>query len=312
MTPEEILSHPPRVLTQAQREHYFHCGYVAVRGAVPGPWRDRLRAAAAEMIEKARPLVQSDGAFVLEDGHSAGNPRLRRLTNPVEHHPAFWEFASDSMAADAAADVCGPDVKFYHSKLNFKWARGGQDFKWHQDIQAWPHTNYTPVTIGLYLEDCEMAQGPLVAIRGSHHGALHSMYDAEGRWVLSIPENRLAWAGPELRDHLTGPAGTLILLNCRTVHGSTRNESPRSRPFLLNVYSSADAFPYRPNPLANRYEGVIVRGKPARWAHHDPRPCEIPPDWSGGYAGPWAHQRSAPAGSAPAAPSPPEIPAGYR
>lgn len=37
----------------------------------------------------------------------------------------------------------------------------------------------------------------------------------------------------------------------------------------------------------------MVRGKPARWAHHDPRPCEIPPDWSGGYVGPWAHQKDA-------------------
>jgi hypothetical protein len=26
-----------------------------------------------------------------------------------------------------------------------------------------------------------------------------------------------------------------------------------------------------------------VRGKPARWAYHDPRPCLLPPDWSGGY-----------------------------
>ena len=117
------------------------------------------------------------------------------------------------------------------------------------------------------------------------------MYDRDGRWVLSIPESDLAWAGPDLRDVLTGPAGTFILLNCRTVHGSMRNDSPRSRPFLLNVYSSADAFPYRPNPLPSKYEGVILRDQPARWAHHDPRPCEIPPDWSAGYVGPWAHQK---------------------
>jgi hypothetical protein len=301
MTPEDILAHPARVLTAPQRQQYFNCGYVAAPGLVSDAWLDRLRAAAVEMVEKARPLVQSDGAFILEEGHCADNPRLRRLTNPVEHHPVFWEFASESVMADAAADVCGPDVKFYHSKLNFKWAHGGQDFKWHQDIQAWPHTNYSPVTIGLYFEDCGLEQGPLVAIAGSHHGPLHSMYDETGRWVLSIPEERLAWAGPGLRDHLTGPAGTMILLNCRTIHGSARNDSPRSRPFLLNVYSSADAFPYRPNPLANRYEGVIVRGKPARVAHHDPRGCEVPPDWSAGYSGPWSHQAGAKGDSAPAA-----------
>jgi ectoine hydroxylase len=149
------------------------------------------------------------------------------------------------------------------------------------------------VTMGLYLEDCELEQGPLIVIKGSHHRPLYSMYDDTGRWVLSIPEEKLAWAGPEQRDYCTGFAGTLVILNCRTVHGSARNDSPRGRPFLLNVYSSADAFAYRANPLANRYEGTIVRGKPARWAHHDPRPCEIPPDWSGGYVGPWQHQKDA-------------------
>jgi ectoine hydroxylase-related dioxygenase (phytanoyl-CoA dioxygenase family) len=292
MTPEDIIAHPARVLSEAQRKDYFANGYVKVEGAVSAEWLARLRAASAEIVERSRAVTRSDDAYILEDGHTAAEPRLRRLTNPVAHHPDFWAFASDSVSADAAADVCGPDVKFYHSKLNFKWARGGQEFKWHQDIQAWPHTNYSPVTIGLYLEDCDVAQGPLIVIRRSHDGPLHSMYDRDGRWVLSIPESDLAWAGPDLRDVLTGPAGTLILLNCRTIHGSMRNESPRSRPFLLNVYSSADAFAYRPNPLPNRYEGVIVRGKPARWAHHDPRPCEIPPDWSSGYVGPWAHQQT--------------------
>ena len=296
MTPDDILSHPARVLTEVQRKDYFANGYVKVEGAVSREWLDRLRAASAEIVERSRAITRTDAAYILEDGHTADEPRLRRLTNPVEHHPDFWAFASDSVSADAAADVCGPDVKFYHSKLNFKWARGGQEFKWHQDIQAWPHTNYSPVTIGLYLEDCDVPQGPLIVIRKSHDGPLYSMYDRDGRWVLSIPESDLAWAGPDLRDVLTGPAGTLILLNCRTVHGSMRNESPRTRPFLLNVYSSADAFAYRPNPLPNRYDGAIVRGQPARWSHHDPRPCEIPPDWSGGYVGPWAHQKNATSG----------------
>ena len=35
MTPEEILSHPARVLTQAQREHYFERGYIGVESLVP-------------------------------------------------------------------------------------------------------------------------------------------------------------------------------------------------------------------------------------------------------------------------------------
>ncbi len=34
-----------------------------------------------------------------------------------------------------------------------------------------------------------------------------------------------------------------------------------------------------------------MRGKPARRAHHDPRPCMIPPDWSGGYTSLFALQQ---------------------
>jgi ectoine hydroxylase len=49
--------------------------------------------------------------------------------------------------------------------------------------------------------------------------------------------------------------------------------------------------PYTYNPLQSRYYGSVVRGKPARWAYHDPRPCLLPPDWSGGYTSIFAVQQ---------------------
>ena len=77
-------------------------------------------------------------------------------------------------------------------------------------------------------------------------------------------------------DYMTGPAGSLTIHNCRTVHGSPPNQSDTGRPLLLYAYSSADAFPYTYNPIMSSYYGAIVRGKTARYAHHDPRPCQIP------------------------------------
>ncbi|MBM86716.1 MAG: phytanoyl-CoA dioxygenase [Rhodospirillaceae bacterium] len=287
MLEHEILKHPAIILTTAQREQYFEEGAVLVKDVVPVNWLERLRAASAEMIERSRKIDQSDDRFLLEDGHSPENPCLKRLSSPVDHHPDFWAFAGSSPAVEAAADVVGPDVKYHHSKLNFKWARGGMKFDWHQDIQAWPHTDYSPVTVGLYLEDCGDEQGPLVTIRGSNKGKLHSMYDENRNWVLRIPEERI-----DLQSavHHVGPAGSLVILNCRTVHGSAPNLSERSRPFLLITYSSADSFTYTVNPIQSPREGTIVRGNPATMSCHDPRPCEVPPDWSAGYAGPWAHQ----------------------
>ena len=287
---EDVLKHPARTMGEATREQFVEEGCCVVEGVISDEWIRRLNAAMEEMVEKSREVSENDGRFVLEEGHSAETPRLRRLNSPVAHHPDFWAFVAESPSGDVAADVCGPDVKFYHSKLNFKWPEGGQRFDWHQDIQAWPHTDYSPVTIGVLLEDCGPEQGPLLAIRGSHKGELYSMYDAARNWVLRIPEADLPPGWEDDMTALTGSAGSLVLLSCRVIHGSKANRSARMRPLMLNVYSSADSFPYCSQPIPSPRDGRIVRGQPARVSSHDPRPCEIPPDWSGGYVGPWAFQ----------------------
>ncbi|PZP53261.1 MAG: phytanoyl-CoA dioxygenase, partial [Azospira oryzae] len=38
MTPEQVLSYPPRVLTQEQREFYFEHGYLLVERIIPEEW----------------------------------------------------------------------------------------------------------------------------------------------------------------------------------------------------------------------------------------------------------------------------------
>ena len=291
MTPEQILANPPRVLTQAQRESYFEKGYVLVENVVPTEWLQRLREVTDEFVERSRSVTESDAVWDLEPDHTAENPRLRRLTSPVEQHPAYWEFASESLLADVAADVVGPDVKFHHSKLNFKWAEGGEEVKWHQDVQFWPHTNYSPATIGTLLYDCGPEQGPLGGLSGSHNGPLFDLYDEDGAWNGALSDADAATLDLDRVDYMTGPAGSLTIHNCRTVHGSPPNQSDTGRPLLLYAYSSADAFPYTYNPIMSSYYGAIVRGKTARYAHHDPRPCQIPPDWSGGYRSIFASQQ---------------------
>jgi ectoine hydroxylase-related dioxygenase (phytanoyl-CoA dioxygenase family) len=291
MTPEEVLSQEARVLTLAQREFYFENGYLLLERIVPEEWIERLRAVTDEMIEKSRAVTESDAVWDLEKGHTAEAPRLRRLSSPNDQHPAYWEYASQSIVPDIVADLVGPDVKFHHSKLNFKWARGGEEVKWHQDIQFWPHTNYSPLTVGTYIYDCGEDQGPLGVIAGSHAGPLHDQYGEDGNWVGCLSGADAAALDPAKAVYLGGPAGSLTVHNCRTVHGSKPNRSDEGRPLLLNVYASADAMPYTHNPLYSRYDQRIVRGRPARWAHHDPRPCQVPPDWSGGYTSIFALQQ---------------------
>ena len=54
MTPEQVLSFAPRVLTQAQREFYFSEGYLLLERVLPEDWIQRLRAATAELVERSR------------------------------------------------------------------------------------------------------------------------------------------------------------------------------------------------------------------------------------------------------------------
>jgi ectoine hydroxylase len=297
MTPEEVLAIAPRVLTQDQRQFYFEHGYLLLERIIPDQWVQALRGAADELVDHTRTLTQSDAVWDLEPDHSAEQPRLRRLTSPCDHHPVYWRFVSESLLADIAADLLGPDVVYHHTKLNFKAGGGGADIKWHQDIQFWPHTNYSPLTIGTYLYDCGPDQGPLGVIPGSHKGPLYDLYDDSGRWTGHLRDADLDAQTVARAEYLHGPAGSITIHNCRTIHGSAANTSAHSRPLFLTAMTSADALPYTPNPIASRYAGALLRGQRARWAQHDPRPCQIPPDWSGGYTSIFEHQQKKAAGS---------------
>jgi hypothetical protein len=55
--------------------------------------------------------------------------------------------------------------------------------------------------------------------------------------------------------------------------------------------TSADAFPYTVNPIKPKHDQFVLRGKRALFAHHDPQPCLVPPDWSKGYTSIFALQQ---------------------
>lgn len=289
MMPEEILSHPARVLTQSQREHYFEHGYVGVENLVPADTLSELQGITDSFFDASRSVTESDSCFDVGPEHTADNPVLRRLKSPDIRHPGYWAFATGLMA-DVAADLVGPNVVFHHSKLNFKWFDESDTVKWHQDIQFFPHTNYNVLTIGCYLADTDMNNGPLAVLDRSHQDDLFDQYDADGNWTGMLSDADAATLDESRVRFLMGGAGSITIHNARTLHYSPSSKSPRPRPLLLNCYSSADAKAYTPHPDPTEHAYEVVRGEMVRWAHHDPRPCQLPPDWSGGYTSIYAAQ----------------------
>ena len=156
-------------------DRYDEDGYLLLDSFVDADWLARLNHAMNRLIEQSRTAEPGDKRFDREPGHTAEEPRLRRINFPVDLDPVFAEFALDGPATDLAEALLGPDVRFHHSKLNIKCGGGGEEVKWHQDIQFWPHTDISPLTIGVYLTDVDDEMGPMGIVPGSHTGELYDL-----------------------------------------------------------------------------------------------------------------------------------------
>ena len=62
MTPEQVLDHPAKVLSDAQRRSYFDTGYLQLDSFVSEEWLDRLWAVTDRFVEDSRSKTGSDEA----------------------------------------------------------------------------------------------------------------------------------------------------------------------------------------------------------------------------------------------------------
>ena len=269
--------------TEIDVSRYERDGYLHLPGYVTDPWLSELQSVAAYFVEESRTVFQSNSRFDLEDGHSAETPRLRRLNSPVDLHETFARFALDGPAAKLAVQVLGGPARYHHSKLNYKWSDGGEEVKWHQDIQFWPHTDFSPLTIGVYLDDVDTSMGPMGVVPNSHRGTLYNQYSDDGDWVGSMSGRDVAKLNLDEVVWLTGPAGSVTVHNCCMVHGSVPNQSAKARPLLLQTYSRADSFPIShigANGVTGRLSGTVVGGSSAQSVVIEGRTVMGAPDWS--------------------------------
>ena len=267
-----------KVLSEAQVRDYHEHGYLGLDSFVTGEWLARLQDVTQRMVEESRGVKESNDKFDVEPDHTADTPRLRRLMRPQDHDPVYEEFMLNGPIVDLAEDILGPDIKFHHGKLNFKWSGGGAEIKWHQDIPFWPHTAYNVLTIGVALDDIDDEMGPMGVVPGSHKGPVYDHYTPDGNWCGYIDDADVAKIDVDSTDYLKGPAGSVTVHHCRAVHGSMPNNHPtRARPFLLFAYSAANCLPLMPYNQKSRFNGTIVRGRHPDYPVFEGEPCKLPP-----------------------------------
>ncbi|MEM7291987.1 MAG: phytanoyl-CoA dioxygenase family protein [Pseudomonadota bacterium] len=287
---QEILKHPPRVLTREQRALYYEQGYLLFPELIKADALEILRDVTQAIVENSRAITESSRRIDLEKGHCAESPRLRRVTYSDEEFPELWELCADSIITDIAADLVGPNVRFRELMLNFKWADGGAEVKWHQDFVFYPHTHTGTMQFLLFLEDVGSDQGPLQVIPNSHKGPIFEHYSESGAWTGAIRDSDMRSAGLGNAVELTGSAGTVSVHHSRTIHGSKRNDSEVGRPAYVLTYAAADAAPYTAPAYPSTNYRKLVRGVDPGYAHHEALHVPLPPDWSDGYTSIYDHQ----------------------
>ena len=206
---------PLKVLSETQVRAYQDDGFLGLTSFVGADWMAQLQAVTQRMIEESRGVTETNDKFDVEPDHTPDAPRLRRLMRPQDQDPVYTEFAMNGPIVDIAEDLLGPDLKFHHGKLNFKWSGGGAEIKWHQDIPFWPHTAYNVLTIGVALEDIDDEMGPMGVVPGSHKGPIYDHYDRDGNWCGYIDDADLPAIDIANTAYLKGPAGSVTVHHCR-------------------------------------------------------------------------------------------------
>ena len=142
---------------------------------------EALRDVTDEFVRNARTVAANDDIYDLEDSHSPAEPRVRRIKTPHLHHPEYARAARIRRSSRCLKDLWGT-VRFDTGKLNMKSAGYGAPVEWHQDWAFYPHTNDDLAAVGIMLDDCDLENGPMMVIPGSHLGPVYDHHGPDGRF----------------------------------------------------------------------------------------------------------------------------------
>lgn len=259
------------MLTPQQIESYRRDGYLLIPRLIDGSQLAELRSITDRVVAEARGVEANDDLYDLEPSHSASLPRVRRLKPAIFKRFAFFrDLARDPKITSLLAQLLGPDIRLHGGKLNMKSAGYGSPVEWHQDWAFYPHTNDDVLATGIYLDDCDRDNGPLMVLPGTHLGVVHD-HHANGRFCGALnpvsSDLDLDKAVP-----LVGPAGSMTIHHARLVHGSALNRSNRQRRLLLHEYTAADAWPLMGVTQLDEFNGRMVLGEPTL----EPRMTSVP------------------------------------
>ena len=248
------------MLKREQVDFYRVEGYLIGENILSADEVAEANAIVDDFVERSREVAEQGGYFDLEPGHTAAQPKVRRLSAPATYHPFFDGLMRDDRVLDMLASLLGPAIRAQGDKLNMKPGDGGSAVEWHQDFAHYPHTNDDLSAVGIALDDATQENGCMMVVPGSHRGSILDHHQ-DGYFIGAISPERdgldMGAAVP-----LEMAAGSLSVHHARTLHGSAPNHSGRSRRLLLYQYAAVDAWPLGGVGDWDAFNERVLRGEP--------------------------------------------------
>ena len=242
-----------------QRALYEEQGYLVFPHLLDASELATLRAALAEVLQEAHGLTTSSEKFSVTPTDDGGWS-VRRIFNPIAHHPAFHDLVVHPKILDVVETLIGPDIQLHHTKLNLKPPSSRQArFEWHQDYPFFPHTNFDLLAVMIYFDEATPDNGCLQIIPGSHKlGPQRHRFARDGAFSSQLEDQRVV-ADPSRWLAVPVPAGGMELHHCNMLHSSTANRGTAPRSAMVIQYRAADNVALGGN-MSNPGFGLQVRG----------------------------------------------------
>lgn len=222
-----------------------------------------------EAYESDDSILRSEGTIT-----ETGKQEIRSVFGIHELSSRFDKLTRNPEILGMVHQLLGGDAYIHQSRINFKPGFHGKGFDWHSDFETWHAEDGMPrmraVSFSIALTDNTPFNGPLMLIPGSHKTFIPCVgRTPEDNYQSSLKKQELGVPSDKDLKHMadrygikapTGPAGSLIIFECNTLHASNANMSPWPRSNLFFVYNSVEnqlTAPFcgnklRPDFLGNR------------------------------------------------------------
>jgi phytanoyl-CoA hydroxylase len=259
------------VISEQDVQAYKRDGVIVVPEVLGKETLAEVRSVIAELVAGSATTLEHTDVYDLEPGHTAEEPRVRRIKAPHKVHAIFDDIVRSPAVLDILTKLLGPGLRLHGSKLNMKSARYGSPVEWHQDWAFYPHTNDDVLAIGVLLDDCDITNGPMLVTPGTHIGEVWSHHGDDGHFAGLID--------PDLVTHeidraipCMGRAGSMSFHHVRALHGSATNTSDRPRNLLLYEVAASDAWPLMGVKDFDEFNSRLLSGDPVL----TPRMTDVP------------------------------------